>query len=83
MTTVAFVILSVAAALFLVRLLMGPSVPDRVFALDGLLIVVVCGILVGAAREGSSVSLDTALLVSLVSFVGTGVLARYIEKRGG
>lgn len=83
MTTVAFVILSVAAALFLVRLLLGPSVPDRVFALDGLLIVVICGILVGAAREGSSVSLDTALLVSLVSFVGTGVLARYIEKRGG
>jgi multicomponent Na+:H+ antiporter subunit F len=83
MTTVAFVILSVAAGLFLVRLLLGPSVPDRVFALDGLLIVVVCGILVGAAREGSSVSLDTALLVSLVSFVGTGVLARYIEKRGG
>jgi multicomponent Na+:H+ antiporter subunit F len=83
MTTVAFVILSVAAALFLVRLLLGPSVPDRVFALDGLLIVVMCGILVGAAREGSSVSLDTALLVSLVSFVGTGVLARYIEKRGG
>ena len=83
MTTVAFVILSVAAALFLVRLLLGPSVPDRVFALDGLLIVVICGILVGAAREGSSVSLDTALLVSLVSFVGTGVLARYIAKRGG
>lgn len=83
MTTVAFVILSIAAVLFLVRLLLGPSVPDRVFALDGLLIVVICGILVGAAREGSSVSLDTALLVSLVSFVGTGVMARYIEKRGG
>jgi multicomponent Na+:H+ antiporter subunit F len=82
-TTVAFVILSVAAALFLARLLMGPSVPDRVVALDGLLIVIICGILVGAAREGSSVTLDTALLVSLVSFVGTGVLARYIEKRGG
>ncbi len=82
MTTVAFVILTVAAGLFLIRMVIGPSVPDRVVALDGLLVTIICGILVGAAREGSPVSLDIALLVSLVSFVGTGVLARYIEKRG-
>lgn len=83
MTTAALVVLSVAAALFLVRLLRGPHVPDRVVALDGLLITVVCGVLVASARTRSSVGLDTVLLVSLVSFVGTGVLARYIEKRGG
>jgi multisubunit Na+/H+ antiporter MnhF subunit len=81
--TAALVILAVAAGLFLVRLFRGPHVPDRAIALDGLLVTVVCGILVASARSESSVSLDTALLVSLVSFVGTGVLARYIEKRGG
>ena len=82
MTAVALVLLSVGAALFLLRLVLGPTVPDRVVAGDGLLVVVICAILVGVARDGSASNLDTALLASLVSFVGTGVLARYIERRG-
>jgi multisubunit Na+/H+ antiporter MnhF subunit len=52
-------------------------------ALDGILVTVMCGILIASARRDSSLSLDTALIVALVGFVGTGVLARYVEKRGG
>ncbi len=80
---VAFVLLSLGGALFLLRLFKGPSVADRVIALDGLLMVVTCGILVETAREDSITSLDTVLVVALVAFVGTGVMARYVEKRGG
>jgi multisubunit Na+/H+ antiporter MnhF subunit len=35
------------------------------------------------AHEDTSVSLDTVLVVALLGFIGTGVLARYVEKRGG
>jgi multisubunit Na+/H+ antiporter MnhF subunit len=80
---VAYVILSLAAALFLVRLLRGPSVPDRVIALDGLLITVMCAVLVGAADQRSPIGIDTVLVVALLGFIGTGVLARYVEQRGG
>ncbi len=80
---IAFVLLTAASALFLWRLFKGPSVADRVIALDGLLIAVTCGILVETAREDSVTSLDTVLVVALVAFVGTGVMARYIERRGG
>ena len=80
---VAFVLLSLGGALFLLRLFKGPSVADRVIALDGLLMVVTCGILVETAREDSITSLVTVLVVALVAFVGTGVMARYVEKRGG
>ena len=55
MSTVAVVALlglSVAAVLALVRLALGPSVPDRIVALDNLLLVVVGGIAVGAADSG-------------------------------
>lgn len=83
MSTIALVLLAVAAALFLARLFIGPGVPDRVIALDGLLVTVMCGILVAAARAESAVAVDTVLVVALLSFVATGVLARYIEKRGG
>ena len=42
MIVVAYVVLSVAAVLFVARLLIGPSVPDRILALDALLITVMC-----------------------------------------
>ncbi len=83
MTIAAYCILSVAAVIFMIRLLLGPSVPDRVIALDGLLITVMCGVLVAAAEQRSAIGLDTVLVVALLGFIATGVLARYVEQRGG
>lgn len=83
MTTIAFVILSVAAAGFIIRLLLGPTVPDRVVALDGLLMSLICGILVGVARTGSTLGIVAVLIVALVGFIATGVVARYVDQRGG
>jgi len=80
---VSVVFLSIAAAAFLFRVLRGPSIPDRVVALDGMLSVVVSGILVGAVSAGSSITLSTVLVVSLVGFVGTVALGRFVERRGG
>jgi multisubunit Na+/H+ antiporter MnhF subunit len=79
---VAYLFLAAAAALFMVRMLIGPSVADRVVAIDGLLATILAGVMVDAASTGSSISIDTVLVVALLGFVGTGVLARYIEQRG-
>lgn len=83
MIALAFVLLSLAGFAFLFRLISGPSVPDRIVALDGLLMVVICGILVDVAEGNSIISVDAVLVVSLVAFVGTGALARFVERRGG
>jgi len=83
MIFVCVVLLSVAAASFLFRVLRGPSIPDRVVALDGVLSVVVSGIIVGAASADSGITLSTVLVVSLVGFVGTVALGRFVERRGG
>lgn len=83
MTAVAFVLLSVGAIAFLARLLIGPSLPDRIIALDGLASTVTVGVLVAAARTNSGFEIDIVLVVALVGFVGTGVLARFVERRGG
>jgi multicomponent Na+:H+ antiporter subunit F len=82
MIVIAFVLLAVAAGLFMVRLFLGPTVADRVVALDGLLVVILAGVLVDAASADSAVSIDTVVVVALLGFVATGVLARYIEQRG-
>lgn len=83
MIVAAYIILAVAAMLFIVRLLLGPTVPDRVVALDGLLVTILSGVLLNAAWTDSSTSIDTVMVVALLGFVSTGVLARYVEQRGG
>jgi multisubunit Na+/H+ antiporter MnhF subunit len=53
-----------------------------VVALDGVLSVVVSGIIVAAAEANSDIILVTVLVVSLVGFVGTVALGRFVERRG-
>ena len=83
MTAIALALLAVGGASFLLRLLLGPTVPDRVVALEGLLSTVVIGIIVAAARADSGLTLSTVLVVAVAGFVGTTALARYVERRGG
>jgi multicomponent Na+:H+ antiporter subunit F len=79
---VCFVLLSVAALLCTLRLVGRGSLADRVIALDSLLIVVVAGVGVDAARTGRGTFLDVLLVVALVAFIGTTTVARFIERRG-
>ena len=74
--------LTVAALLVLVRLVLGPSVPDRIVALDTLLQVVVAGIAVTAAVTGDGSFLAVLVAVSLLGFLGSVTVARFVERRG-
>ena len=80
--TAAFVLLVVSALLLVVRLVRGPSIADRVVALDAILVVVVSGLAVNAARTESTAFTDVAVVIGLLGFVGTGVASRFIEQRG-
>lgn len=81
-TTICLVVLALSAALCVGRIIRGDSVADRVLALDTLLIVIVVGVGVNAARTGSGVYLDVLLVVALVAFIGTTAVGRFIERRG-
>lgn len=79
---IALVALAFAAALYLVRLVRGPSIADRIVALDAILVVIVSGIAVQAARTRDGVYLDALVVAALLGFVGTITVARFIERRG-
>lgn len=86
MTVVAilcYVGLAVAAAATVYRLAVGPTVPDRVVALDTLLYIVVMGIAVAAATTGRGDFLGVLVAAALLAFVGTTTVARFVERRGG
>jgi multicomponent Na+:H+ antiporter subunit F len=79
---VAFGLLGLAGLLTVTRLVLGPSFADRVVALDTLLLVVVSGVAVDAARTGRSEFLPVLVLAAIIAFVGTAFAARFIEARG-
>lgn len=72
------IVLSVAMAF--VRLFKGPSLQDRVVALDFMTIAIVafCGL--AAIRYGTTAFLDVALVLALVGFLATVALARFAER---
>jgi multicomponent Na+:H+ antiporter subunit F len=82
---VLFVVLGIMTLSFILafyRLARGPSLPDRVVALD-LIAAIVVGI-IGAYSivMEQPVFLDAAIVLALIVFLGTVAFARYTERRG-
>lgn len=76
-------ILVVAGALALARVMRpGISVADRVVALDLVLLISVMAIAVFSIGRDTGAFLDVLVVVSLLGFVGTVTVARFIERRG-
>jgi multicomponent Na+:H+ antiporter subunit F len=83
-STVSFISLSmlaVAIMLAAIRLIRGPSLPDRVVALDLISILAAGTTAVYAIASGQAVFLDVATILALISFLGTVAFARYVEKQ--
>lgn len=76
----ALAVCGVAVLLAVVRLVRGPSVADRVVALDLLSAVAVGIIAAWSVAAGDPVYLDVALLVALLAFLGTVAFAAYAEE---
>lgn len=73
-------ILGVAVLLIFYRFFKGPSMSDKVVALD-LLITTGIGIIgVYSILSGKSTFLDTAMILALIAFLSTVALSYYIEK---
>jgi multicomponent Na+:H+ antiporter subunit F len=78
--SVSMALLTLAAVLAFVRVVRGPTLPDRVVAMDLLGVLIVGLIVVYTAASGTKAFLDVAMVIALVSFLGTVAYARYIEK---
>lgn len=74
--------LATAVLIALVRLVRGPTLSDRVVAMD-LMGVLVLGLnVVGSGSTGERGFLDAAVVIALIGFVATVAYARYVEKEG-
>jgi multicomponent Na+:H+ antiporter subunit F len=79
-STIALTMLALGAGLTFVRLARGPTLPDRVISIDLIGILIVCVLVVVADESGQQAFLDVAMVIALISFVGTVAYASYLER---
>ena len=75
-------ILSISLLLCFVRLYLGPNVPNRTVAFDAILIHAVGILALFSIRNHSPALLDIAIVTAVLGFLGTTMLARYLERSG-
>jgi multicomponent Na+:H+ antiporter subunit F len=79
----ALIVLTATLLCALYRLVRGPSLPDRVVALDLISVTTVGIVAVNTIKTGFRVYLDVAIVIGLLSFLGTIAFARYLQMREG
>ena len=83
MISAALIVLGLAGVLFGCRMILGPTLADRMVGVNGLLVTGMSAVVAQAVRDDSGAFLPSLVVVTLVGFVGTGMVARYLEGRGG
>jgi len=79
-TQITLATLGVALLLAMARLVKGPTLPDRIVAMDLIGVLVDGLIVVLASSTEVQPTLDAALVIALVGFVGTVAYATYVER---
>jgi multicomponent Na+:H+ antiporter subunit F len=63
-----------------IRMVKGPTLPDRIVAMDLIGVLVIGLIVVLAATSGVREALDAAIVIALIGFVATVAYATYVER---
>lgn len=79
--TIALALLCLSFLLTVLRVLMGPTLPDRILGLDMLVAVAIGFIAVLGIRTGFSFHVDIAIALGLVGFLATVAFARFVLSR--
>lgn len=72
--------LSIAMILFLIRALVGPTISDRILALDALGITLVGFVGLIIMQQDTNAYADVLLVLAILAFVGTVALSKFIER---
>lgn len=76
---IALYLMLVASALCALRLLLGPRAPDRIIAFDAMSYTIITAIVLLGVQSQAPMLLDIAIAYTLLSFIGTIAIAKYLE----
>lgn len=77
---IGFVLIGLAMALNIWRLVRGPDTTDRILALDTLTINAIALLVLFGIHAGSSAYFEAALVLAAMGFVGTVVLCKFLLR---
>lgn len=69
-----------AVMLCMIRALRGPTAPDRLVAVDGMVTITTALMVLLGLYLGSRIYIDVALVYAVLAFVGVIAVARYLER---
>lgn len=82
MILIGFLIVLIGACMFCaLRAVLGPTAPDRVVAIDALTSLMVSVLVILGVVYEASFYLDVALVYTILAFLGTLAIAKYLEGR--
>lgn len=77
---IAMLMIGLAIGLNLWRLIIGPSLPDRILALDTMYINGIAMLMLFGIYQDTKLYFEAALLIAVVGFVGTVALSKYLLR---
>ena len=63
----------------IIRVIIGPTIPDRVVGVDTINTVVIVGMVIFGAAYEEVIYIDVAIVYALLSFISTLFIAKYLE----
>lgn len=63
----------------LIRVIIGPTIPDRVVGVDTINTIVIVGMVIFGAAYEEVIYIDVAIVYALLSFISTLFIAKYLE----
>ena len=74
-------VVGIAMLLGLWRLLRGPTVPDRILALDTLSVTAIAELMLFGMYLNSAIYFEAALIIAMLGFCSTVVLSKFVLRR--
>jgi multicomponent Na+:H+ antiporter subunit F len=72
-------VLFLSVVMAIIRVVKGPTAPDRVVGLDTINTIVIVGMVIFGVAAGSVIYIDVAIVYAFLSFISTLFIAKYLE----
>ena len=72
-----FLLLAIVIAI--IRVVKGPTAPDRVVGLDTINTIIISAMVIFGAVTSNVIYIDVAIIYALLSFISTLFIAKYLE----
>ena len=76
---IVLLVLFLSVIMAAIRIVMGPTAPDRVVGLDTINTIIIVAMVIFGAAFQEVIYIDVAIVYALLSFVSTLFIAKYLE----